>query len=220
MCGRFSLTVNEAELNERFQLTGGTEPYVARYNCAPTQALAVITKSGNNKLNYMRWGLIPSWAKDPKIGAKMINARAETIMEKASFRSAFSHRRCLVPATSFFEWKKGKIKIPYAIQLVGGGVFSMAGIWEEWKSAEGVKLRSFSIITTEANGLMRPLHDRMPVILSRANENHWLADLPAGELSGLLLPCPDEWLKLFPVSSLVNSPANDLPEVLLPVDLS
>ena len=220
MCGRFSLTVNEAELNERFQLAGGTEPYVARYNCAPTQALAVITNSGNNKLNHMRWGLVPSWARDVKIGAKMINARAETIMEKASFRSAFSHRRCLVPATSFFEWKKEKIKIPYAIQLVGGGVFSMAGIWEEWKSAEGINLRSFSIITTEANGLMRPFHDRMPVILSRANENHWLSDLPAGELSGLLFPCPDEWLKLFPVSSLVNSPANDVPEVLLPVELS
>lgn len=217
MCGRFSLTVNEAELNERFHLSGGTEPYVARYNCAPTQALAVITNSGNYKMNYMRWGLVPSWAKDLGIGAKMINARAETIMEKASFRAAFSHRRCLVPATSFFEWKQEIVKTPYVIQLVGGELFSMAGIWEEWKSPEGGLVKSFSIITTEANNLMKPLHDRMPVILSQSNEKLWLSDIPPGELSGLLLPFPDERLELFPVSNLVNSPRNELPDVLLPV---
>lgn len=219
MCGRFSLTVNEAELNERFHLEGGDEPYVARYNCAPTQALAVITNSGNYKLNYMRWGLVPSWAKDLKIGAKMINARAETIMEKASFRLAFSRRRCLVPATSFFEWKQGKVKIPYVIRLAGGGLFSMAGIWEEWKGADGNFVKSFSIITAQANSLMQPLHDRMPVILSQRNEETWLSDLPPGELSKLLLPFAEEKLELFPVSSLVNSPKNEVPEVLLPVEL-
>lgn len=219
MCGRFSLTVNEAELNERFLLAGGTERYEARYNCAPTQQLAVITNSGDYKLNYMRWGLVPSWAKDLKIGAKMINARAETIMEKASFRAAFSRRRCLVPATSFFEWKQEKVKIPYVIRLVGGGLFTMAGIWEEWKSEDGNSVKSFSIITTEANCLMQLLHDRMPVILSQSNENLWLSDLSPGELSKLLLPFPDEKLELFPVSKLVNSPYNDVPEVLLPVEL-
>ncbi|HEX7412234.1 MAG TPA: SOS response-associated peptidase [Bacteroidales bacterium] len=219
MCGRFSLTVNEAELNERFLLAGGTERYEARYNCAPTQQLAVITNSGDYKLNYMRWGLVPAWAKDLKIGAKMINARAETIMEKASFRAAFSRRRCLVPATSFFEWKHEKVKIPYVIRLVGGGLFTMAGIWEEWKSEDGNSVKSFSIITTEANCLMQPLHDRMPVILSQSNENLWLSDLSPGELSKLLLPFPDEKLELFPVSKLVNSPYNDVPEVLLPVEL-
>jgi putative SOS response-associated peptidase YedK len=219
MCGRFSLTASEAELNERFHLAGGTEPYIARYNCAPTQALAVITNSGNRSLSYMRWGLVPAWAKDLKTGAKMINARAETIREKASFRAAFSQRRCLVPATSFFEWKQEKVKIPYAIRNKGGGLFAMAGIWEEWKSPEGSKIKSFSIITTTANNLIQQLHDRMPVILSRSDENLWLSDLPAGELSGLLLACPDEMLELFPVSNLVNSPYNDVPEVLLPVEL-
>lgn len=218
MCGRFSLTVNEAELNERFLLSGGTEPYIPRYNCAPTQALAVIIKSGNNRLNFMRWGLVPSWAKDMKTGAKMINARAETIMEKASFRAAFSHRRCLVPATSFFEWKQDKVKVPYVIKPAGGGLFSMAGIWEEWKNPEGGIVKSFSIITTEANSLMRPLHDRMPVILSRSDENRWLSDLPAVELSGLLVPYREK-LELFPVSALVNSPYNEVPEVLLPAEV-
>lgn len=219
MCGRFSLTVNEAELNKRFHLSGGTEPYVPRYNCAPTQSLAVITNHGNTKLNYMRWGLVPSWSKDLKIGAKMINARSETILEKPSFRSAFSHRRCLVPATSFFEWKQGKPKIPYAIRLVGGGLYTMAGIWEEWRSAEGRIVQSFSIITTQANSLMQPLHHRMPVILSHDDESRWLSDLPAGKLSQLLIPYPDECLEMYPVSDLVNSPKNELPEVLLPVEL-
>jgi len=219
MCGRFSLTVTEAELNERFLLAGGTERYEARFNCAPTQELAVISWAGNYKLNYMRWGLVPSWAKDIKIGVKMINARAETILEKASFRSAFARRRCLVPATSFFEWKKGEAKTPYVIRLAGGGIFSMAGIWEEWKDPAGNNLKSFSIITTEANNLMKPIHDRMPVILSESNEKLWLSDHPATELSKLLLPFPDERLELFQVSNLVNSPYNEVPEVLLPVDL-
>jgi putative SOS response-associated peptidase YedK len=217
MCGRFSLTVNEAELNERFFLAGGIEPYEARYNCAPTQSLAVITNSEHDKISFLRWGLIPSWAKDIKIGAKMINARAETILEKASFRTAFSQRRCLVPATSFFEWKQEKVKIPHLIKLVGGEIFSMAGIWEEWKNPEGQIVKSFSIITTEANKTMQSLHHRMPVILSRQNENVWLSDLPSSELTKLLQPCPDDWLEIFAVSNLVNSVFNDLPEVLKPV---
>jgi putative SOS response-associated peptidase YedK len=217
MCGRFSLTVNEAELNERFLLSGGIAPYEARYNCAPTQSLAVITNTNRNHISYFRWGLVPSWAKDVKISAKMINVRAETILEKASFRNAFSSRRCLIPATSFFEWKQEKVKTPHVIKLVGGEIFSMAGIWEEWKSPEGTVVTSFSIITTEANSLMQPLHHRMPVILSKQNENSWLSDLPQIELIKLLQPCPDEWLDIYPVSSLVNSPKNDVPEILTPV---
>jgi putative SOS response-associated peptidase YedK len=217
MCGRFSLTVNEAELNERFLLSGGIGPYEARYNCAPTQMLAVITNTNRNHISYFRWGLIPSWAKDVKLGAKMINARAETILEKASFRNAFSRRRCLIPATSFFEWKQEKDKTPYVIKLVGGEIFSMAGIWEEWKGPEGIVVNSFSIITSEANNAMQPLHHRMPVILSKQIENVWLSDFPPGELIKLLQPCPDEWLEIYPVSNLVNSPKNDVPEILIPV---
>jgi putative SOS response-associated peptidase YedK len=217
MCGRFSLTVNEAELNERFLLSGGIEPYEARYNCAPTQSLAVITNTRRDKISYLRWGLVPSWAKDVKIGAKMINTRAETILEKASFRTAFSCRRCLIPATSFFEWKQDKVKTPFVIKLIGGEIFSMAGIWEEWQNPEGNIVKSFSIITTEANQALKTLHYRMPVILSRQNENAWLSDLPQCELSKLLQPCPDEWLEIYPVSNLVNSPYNEGHEVLIPV---
>jgi putative SOS response-associated peptidase YedK len=219
MCGRFSLTVNEAELNERFMLSGGVEPYEARYNCAPTQSLAVITNSDHDKISFLRWGLVPSWAKDVKIGANMINARAETILEKPSFRTAFSRRRCLVPATSFFEWKQEKVKTPYVIKLIGGEIFSMAGIWEECKNPEGTIIKSFSIITTEANQAMRLLHHRMPVILSKQNEHAWLSDLPQGELSKLLQPCPDEWLEIYAVSNLVNSPYNETSEILTPVSL-
>ncbi|MEI6748697.1 MAG: SOS response-associated peptidase [Bacteroidales bacterium] len=217
MCGRFSLTVNEAELNERFLLSGGIEPYEARYNCAPTQSLAVITNTERDKINYLRWGLVPSWAKDIKIGAKMINARSETILEKPSFRTAFSRRRCLVPATSFFEWKQEKVKIPYVIQLIGGEIFSMAGIWDEWKNPEGILVQSFSIITAEANKTMQQLHNRMPVILSKKNEKVWLSELPVSELSKLLQPFPDELLEIYAVSNLVNSPLNDVPDVLMPV---
>jgi len=219
MCGRFSLTVNEAELNERFLLSGGIEPYEARYNCAPTQMLAVISNADRRKISYFFWGLIPSWAKDMKIGAKMINAKAETILEKASFRKAFSCRRCLVPATSFFEWKQDKVKTPHVIKLFGGEIFSLAGIWEEWKSPAGVLVNSFSIITTEANKAMKPLHHRMPVILSKQDENIWISDSSQGELMKLLQPCPDEWLEIYPVSGLVNSPRNDVPEVLLPAEI-
>lgn len=217
MCGRFSLTTDEAILNERFKLAGGIEPYVARYNCAPTQKLAVITSEEPRHLSYFRWGLIPFWAKDEKIGSKMINARAESIEEKPSYRNAFRQRRCLVPADGFYEWKNEAGKTPYRITLKDQQPFAMAGIWETWKNSEGKMIHSFSIITTSANELMKSIHDRMPVILPPEFEETWLTSDDPREIRELLQPFESEKMQAYMVSKLVNSPRNDDPSVILPV---
>lgn len=217
MCGRFSLTTDEAILNERFRLSGGVEPYVARYNCAPTQNLAVITNEEPRRLSFFRWGLIPFWAKDEKIGNKMINARAESVEEKPSYRNAFRQRRCLVPADGFYEWKNEAGKIPFRITLKDQQPFAMAGIWESWKNSEGKMIRSFSIITTTANELMKSIHDRMPVILPPEFEETWLNNNDPREIRELLQPFEPEKMQAYEISKLVNSPRNDNPAVVLPV---
>jgi len=209
MCGRFSLTSNEAELNLRFELEGGTAPYVPRYNGAPTQMLAVITSENPHKLSYLRWGLIPPWAKDISIGNKMINARAETITEKASFRTTLFSKRCLVPADGFYEWQQNEGKQPFRIFVKNNPIFSMAGLWERWKSPEGQTIESFNIITTEANSFMKPIHNRMPVILKEEDEKTWLGSMDSTEILSLLKPYSSEEMDAYPVSKLVNSPRND-----------
>lgn len=214
MCGRFSLTVNEAELNEFFETSGGDAPYVARYNCAPTQMLAVITNEKPQQLSYFKWGLIPGWAKDPSIGHKMINARAETLSEKPSYKTALRTRRCLVPADAFYEWRQNGDKIPYRIFLKSSRLFAFAGLWDRWRAPDGSEISSFTIITTGANEFMQAIHNRMPVILNREDEKLWLGSDNAGELLELLKPYPGE-MDAFPVSKLVNSPANDFPEVMV-----
>lgn len=213
MCGRFSLTANEAELNLRFELEGGEAPYVPRYNGAPTQLLAVITGESPHRLSYHRWGLIPPWAKDISIGNKMINARAETITEKASFRTPLFSRRCLVPADGFYEWQQDAGKQPYRIFVKSNTLFAMAGLWERWKSPEGEMVESFNIITTEANEFMKPIHNRMPVILKRADEKTWLESKDSAEILSLLRPYAAGDMDAYPVSKLVNSPRNEGPEV-------
>ena len=213
MCGRFSLTANEAELNLRFELEGGEAPYVPRYNGAPTQLLAVITGESPHRLSYHRWGLIPPWAKDISIGNKMINARAETITEKASFRTPLFSRRCLVPADGFYEWQQDAGKQPYRIFVKSNTLFAMAGLWERWKSPEGEMVESFNIITTEANEFMKPIHNRMPVILKRADEKTWLESRDSAEILSLLRPYAAGDMDAYPVSKLVNSPRNEGPEV-------
>jgi len=214
MCGRFSLTANEAELNLRFQLEGGTAPYVPRYNGAPTQMMAVITNEMPNKLSSFRWGLIPPWAKDISIGNKMINARAETITEKPSFRTPLFSRRCLVPADGFYEWQQDENKQPFRIFVKNNPVFAMAGLWERWKTPQGEIVNSFTIITTEANSFMQPIHDRMPVILEKENEKTWLLSNNPEEILQLLKPYPSSDIDAYPVTKLVNSPKNQGPEVL------
>jgi putative SOS response-associated peptidase YedK len=188
MCGRFSLTVNEAELNLRFETAGGNATYVPRYNGAPTQNMAVITSVIPRKLDVFRWGLVPPWAKDISIGSKMINARAETITEKVSFKKPLQSRRCLIPADGFFEWQQDKNKQPFQIRLKLEKIFSMAGIWETWIAPTGEIVNTFSIITTEANDFMKSIHSRMPVILNRADEHKWLYSGNMQEVISLLKP--------------------------------
>ncbi len=213
MCGRFSLTVNEAELNLRFETAGGEAPYVSRYNCAPTQMLAVITNRQPGRISYFKWGLIPSWARDPSIGNKMINARAETIAEKPSYRNPLRSQRCLVPADGFYEWKQNGEKVPYRIFLKEPRIFSFAGLWDSWKNPEGNLLHSFTIITTSANEFMQSIHDRMPVILDPGDEKIWLNSENSEVVLSLLRPCSAGKMDAYPVSKLVNSPFNERPEV-------
>ena len=214
MCGRFSLTVNEAELNLRFETAGGEAPYVSRYNCAPTQMLAVISNRQPGRISYFKWGLIPSWAKDPSIGNKMINARAETITEKPSYRNPLRSQRCLVPSDGFYEWKQNGEKVPYRIFLKEPRIFAFAGLWDSWKNPEGELLHSFTIITTAANQFMQSIHDRMPVILDPEDEKTWLNSENTEEILSLLRPCSPKKMDAYPVSKLVNSPYNERPEVI------
>jgi putative SOS response-associated peptidase YedK len=164
----------------------------------------------------LRWGLIPSWAKDPAMGAKLINARAETVAEKPSFRSAFRHRRCLVVADGFYEWQKqeGK-KQPFYFRLQDGQPFAFAGLWESWKDPNGEVVDSCTILTTEANQLMQPIHDRMPVILASQDYDLWLdPTVQSEQLQNLLQPFPSEAMVSYPVSTKVNKPTNDTPELV------
>jgi putative SOS response-associated peptidase YedK len=217
MCGRFSLTVEEVAINERFGIEGSTDvPYVPRFNGAPGQHLYVITNSRPRILNRFKWGLIPPWAKEPGIGYKMINARAETIAEKVSFKTPLKSRRCLIPADGFYEWKQGpgKEKTPYRITLKDSSLFAMAGLWENWKDAEGKSVHTFTIITTAANELMQGLHERMPVILPAELEEVWLHEPDVQAVLPWLRPYPAELMHAWPITKLINSVVNDGPEVL------
>jgi putative SOS response-associated peptidase YedK len=216
MCGRYSFILEDEMIKERFGVTVRSAIYKARYNCAPTQNLAVISNENPGELSLYRWGLIPSWAKDPAIGNRMINAKSETILEKPSFKTPFKSRRCLVLADGFYEWKKEPVKTPYRITRKDGSAFAMAGIWDKWTSPDGEIIHSFSILTTGPNSLMEKIHDRMPVILDPENEKKWISETGQEELIGLLKPCDPGMLIAFPVSSAVNSPRNDIPEILVP----
>ncbi len=216
MCGRFQLSVKGKQISERYNTEVFDEMYTPSYNCAPSQYLPVVTNDNPSQISYLKWGLIPFWAKDPKVGFKNINTRAETISEKPSFRNAFARRRCLIPANGFYEWKKDKKKIPFRIALADDSIMSFAGIWEQWKDSEGKAINTFSIITTEANKLISSIHHRMPVILHQKDEEQWLKDNDKDALQNLLAPLPSEEMKMYEISPLVNSPKNNSPEILLP----
>ena len=221
MCGRFTLTADQDSFEDRFSLTGFDLGWVPSFNIAPTQEVLTVTNDGSeNRPELMRWGLVPSWAKDPKIGNRMINARSETLTEKPSFRTAFKRRRCLIPADGFYEWKReGKAKKPMLITANPGGLFAFAGLWETWKQPDGSWLLTCAIITTSANEFMTSIHDRMPVILPREVEASWLApeEQDTAMLSELLLPYDSDRMEGYEVSTLVNSPRNNFPEVIEPV---
>jgi putative SOS response-associated peptidase YedK len=216
MCGRYSFILEDELIRERFGVTVRSAIYKARYNCAPTQKLAVISNDNPEELSLFRWGLIPSWAKEISIGNKMINAKSETILEKPSFKNPFKSKRCLVLSDGFYEWRKGAVKTPFRIQRKDGSAFAMAGIWDRWFNPEGEEIRSFAILTTAANSLMEKIHDRMPVILDRETEKRWIENSAPEILMEMMKPCPASALLAYPVSTLVNSPRVDSPEILEP----
>ena len=220
MCGRYSLIADISELQERFDFDSSGLTHAPRYNVAPTQMALTVTNGSGRRGSYMRWGLIPPWAKSPSVGSRMINARAETLTERPSFRTAFQRRRCLVLADGFYEWeRKGSSRRPMRIVMASGEPFAFAGLWDAWRDPKGEVVRSCTIITTSANESLSPIHDRMPVILPRELESLWLDhDIqdPAA-LAGILSPYITDEMAAYEVSSLVNSPANDGPEVVVPV---
>jgi putative SOS response-associated peptidase YedK len=219
MCGRFTLTADPGVLQEAFPVIKIQLPLKPRYNIAPTQSVAVIANTPDYSLNYFHWGLIPSWAKDPEIGNRLINARSETLAEKPSFRSAFRRRRCLIPADGFFEWKSvsdQKTKIPMYIKLKSSLPFAFAGLWEIWSSPDGSQIYSCTIITTQPNHLMESIHNRMPVILHPTDYQVWLDpnEQTPESFVHLFRPYPAEEMAAYPVSRIVNSPQADIPECI------
>ncbi len=231
MCGRFVSASPPDELARYFEAEPPTHALEPNYNVAPTTTVyAVRAADGHRRLDELRWGLVPFWAKDRKVGSRMINARAETVLDKPAFRRAVRKRRCLIPADGFYEWAKipgpdpkKPRKQPYFIHHRDGEPLVFAGLWERWSPPEdsddeldpGQTLETCTILTTAANGTMAPVHDRMPVLLAPADWDRWLADTDEiEELAGLLVPAPDEILTLQPVTTRVNNVRNNGPELL------
>lgn len=224
MCGRYTQTKSGEAIATLFHLSRVPDP-TPRYNIAPSQPVAAITQenpTAEHQYRIFQWGLVPSWAKDPAIGNRMINARAETAAEKPSFRTAFKRRRCLILADGFYEWKKADPsaaktakakakKQPYYIQMSDRSLFAMAGLWESWQSGDGSYIESCTILTTEPNGLMQPIHNRMPVILHSKDYDQWLDPQvqKREQLQPLLRPYDKETMQAYPVSTTVNSPRNE-----------
>jgi len=220
MCGRFSQFFTWEEVHNFLNISGAARNLPARYNIAPTQEARVARFSGGGlRLDSLNWGLVPSWAKDGKMAARMINARAETVVEKPSFRSAFYHRRCIVPADGFYEWRGSKgAKQPYRILPQSGELFGFAGLWERWEKREHEPLETFTIITTEANTKLARVHHRMPLILGQADFGHWLAPgLSINEAQTLLRSAPNDAVAFHAVSQRVNNTRNDDPSCIEPL---
>ena len=217
MCGRYALTSAPDVIAQRFDLLWVPE-FTAHFNIAPGQMIPVVRDMGQGReLATLKWGLIPSWAKDPNIGVKLINARAETLAAKSAFRGAYRRRRCLVPADAFYEWKPiGGRKQPYCIRMADQTPFGMAGLWEHWMNPSGPAVETCTIITTDANALVRDLHERMPVILAQGDYAAWL-DAGNAKAQELLKPFPPEQLEIYPVSLRVNNVKNDDAECLAPL---
>ncbi|MCX6272978.1 MAG: SOS response-associated peptidase [Bacteroidetes bacterium] len=219
MCGRFQISKKVDDIQVRFHVDVEAEWNRQIYNAAPTMTLPVITSREPGLLNFYKWGLIPFWAKDADIGQKLINAKAETLAEKPSFKNALKSRRCLIPSDGFYEWRKeGNKKQPFRICMKDEGLYAYAGLWESWKDPSGQTVNTFVIITTRANELVAAIHDRMPVILLPEFEKHWLdIQLPSAEALQFLNPFPSEEMKAYKVSEKVNSVRNDTAELILPL---
>ena len=216
MCGRYGFVPGE-NFYPRYKIENKLERLKPSYNVAPGYMMPVVFRQSETRAELMKWGLIPFWAKDPRIGYKMINARSEGIEGKPAFRSPFKSKRCLVPASGFFEWKKtDKEKIPFYIRRKDGEMFSFAGLYDTWKDAEGVELKSYTIITTQPNKLVGEIHNRMPVILEKQNEGTWVnPEISDPEkLLPLLSAIDENVLEAYPVSKKVNNPENDSEDVI------
>jgi putative SOS response-associated peptidase YedK len=219
MCGRFALA-HIAGFWSRFAVVDRQATVEARFNIAPSQMVPVITRQSPNRAIMMKWGLVPFWAKDPKIGNKLINARAETVDSKPAFRTSLKRRRCLVPATGFYEWKRaGKEKVPYYIHLKDDDFFSFAGLYDSWSDRDGNRLMSFTIITIAPNDMMAKIHNRMPAILRIEDEETWLGkeQLDEKDRKRLLGPFASRRMEAYEVSKEVNSPTFDSEELVKPV---
>jgi putative SOS response-associated peptidase YedK len=220
MCGRYGLTVDTAKLQERFETSNTLPDLEPRFNIAPTQALPVIVRNSPNSMALMQWGLIPSWSKEPQVSYSTINARAENLLKSSVYKKPFQRQRCLVPASGFYEWQQTSAgKQPYYLHLQDTDVFAFAGLYDIWRDKHGHELYSYTIITTKPNDLVAPIHNRMPAILRRDAENVWLdPDADQDQLLSLLTPYPADEMSAYRVSTWVNSPSNDAPQALEPLE--
>ena len=219
MCGRYSLIAEIGQLALRFEFDAYGLAQPPRYNIAPTQPVLAVRSGAPRQASYMRWGLVPSGARSGPSGAPLINARAETVAERPNFRSALMRRRCLIPADGFYEWQRvGAARRPVRVTLASGEPFAFAGLWDTWRDPHGEVVESCTIITTEANELLQPVHDRMPVILPEDHEALWLDEQmqDTSALASLLGPYPSERMETYEVSALVNSAFNDGPGLIAP----
>ena len=222
MCGRFTLFEADKILSKEFGVSG-VPPLSPRYNIAPSQPIAAVRAphtGAGRELALLRWGLIPSWSKDPAIGNRLINARAETVQEKPSFRNAFRRHRCLIPTNGFYEWQRQERgKQPYFVRMRDGRVFAFAGLWDRWESPDDGVIETCAILTTAANAVLAPIHGRMPVILPQAEYARWLdpALKDPDSLSPLLVPFPPEEMLAIPVSPRVNAPSTDDEKCIAPL---
>jgi len=227
MCGRYTLASKVTDLLELIDFAEDAMPdnFGPRYNIAPTQQILIVRKDKDHHQAMpamARWGLVPFWAVDPKIGSRMINARSESVLEKPAFRAATKYRRCLIPADGFYEWHRSvdsKTKTPYWIHKPDRKPFAFAGLWESWNKSGAGPLETCTILTTGPNALMGMIHDRMPVIIQPNDFDRWLNTPPeqAASLADLFVPAPDDLLEAWPVSTRVNSPAADRPDMIEPI---
>lgn len=221
MCGRYTLFASFEKILEEFDIQQAIKEifYEASYNIAPSQhVLSIINDGQKNRMGFLKWGLIPSWAKDEKMASKMINARSETVDEKPSFKKSFYQRRCLIPMDSFYEWKKeGKSKTPMRITMKDNSLFGVAGLWDTWKTPTGEAIHTCTILTTEPNELMKDIHDRMPVILNKKQQLTWLdpQNRDKEQLKSLLVPFDAEKMIAYQVSDMVNSPINNSEQLIM-----
>jgi putative SOS response-associated peptidase YedK len=226
MCGRYRLSRRKQIIEEQFETQPWDEDWSPRFNIAPTQSVPIIRqhpKEPVRQISTMRWGLIPSWSKDPSGSASMINARSETAATKPAFRDPLKYRRCLIPADGFYEWqRRGSAKQPFCFEVGDGGLFAFAGLWERWRDPSGQWVKSCSILTTTPNGVTAVIHDRMPVILDPDGYDLWLDPgmNDAAAASELLKPCDAQLMRCYPVSTRINHVANDSEECSLPVELA